>query len=48
MKGGTGRFPGATGAGTFAVVAEVTGFDAAGPVGTFELRFTGTISPPGS
>jgi hypothetical protein len=28
-------------------VAAVTGFDDAGPVGTFDLRFTGTISPPG-
>jgi hypothetical protein len=47
VTGGTGRFAGATGSGTFAVVAAVTGFDDAGPVGTFDLRFTGTISPPG-
>ena len=48
VKGGTGRFAGATGTGTFEVVAEVTGFDAAGPIGTFDLRFTGTISSPGN
>jgi len=45
VRGGTGRFAGATGAGTFEVVAEVTGFDTAGPIGTFELYFTGSISP---
>ena len=48
VRGGTGRFAGATGAGTFAVVAEVTGFGPAGPTGMFDLRFTGTISPPGN
>jgi hypothetical protein len=45
VRGGTGRFAGATGSGTFEVVAEVTEFGPAGPIGTFDLRFTGTISP---
>ena len=48
VKGGTGRFAGATGSGTFEVVAEVTGFDPTGPTGTFELRFTGTVSSSGN
>lgn len=47
VTGGTGRFARATGSGTFEVVAEVTGFGPAGPTGAFDLRFTGTISPPG-
>lgn len=45
VRGGTGRFAGATGSGTFEVEAEVTEFGPAGPIGTFDLRFTGTISP---
>jgi len=47
VKGGTGRFAGATGSGTFDVVAEVIGFGASGPFGIFDLRFAGTISSPG-
>jgi hypothetical protein len=47
VVGGTGRFRGATGSGTFAVLAEVTGFVAGGVTGPFVLHFEGDIAPPG-
>jgi hypothetical protein len=46
VVGGTGRFKGATGNGTFAVVAEVTEFVPGGVTGPFALQFKGSISPP--
>jgi len=45
--GGTGRFRGATGSGTFAVLAEVTEFVPGGVAGNFALHFEGSISAPG-
>ena len=47
VTGGTGRFQGATGSGTFAVVAEVLESVPGGVAGVFELRFEGRVSPPG-
>src|SRR5260370_6773561 len=47
VVGGTGRFSGATGSGTFAVVAEVTGFWPGGLTGSCAIHFAGDIPPPG-
>jgi hypothetical protein len=44
VLGGTGRFHGATGFGTFEVLAEVTGFVAGGVAGPFALHFEGEIA----
>lgn len=44
VLGGTGRFHGATGNGTFEVLAEVTGFVAGGVTGPFALHFEGKIT----
>src|SRR5262249_36581759 len=47
VTGGTGRFWGATGSGTFAVVAEVLGPVPGGVAGVCERRFEGRVLPPG-
>jgi len=44
IVGGTGRFTGATGRGTWVVAAPVTNVTATAAEGTFELRFTGRLN----